>query len=149
VKNVMGTDGVTARWRAATVDVDQTARHADPSAVYGKNNAFWRALQQTAIHVALADEAPSKSQLAKEAIKDSVTRLPSTLKTAASGAVHAVEAIADAGIEVLADTAHAAGRVVNQAAKGVFSGVGTPLVIGAGVLGAYLLFRGGRRHEEA
>lgn len=137
VKDIMGTDYVTKTWRAATADVDQLARHADPNAVYAKNNAFWRALQTTAIHVAVADEAPSKWDLAKESIKDSVLRLPDTIKTAASK-----------GVDALADTAQAAGKVVNAAGKGLLSGAGTPILIGAGVLGAVLLFRG-RNHEES
>ena len=132
VKDIMGTDYVTTVWRAATADVDQVARRAaDPSAVYAKNNAFWRALSTTAIHVAVADEAPSKWDLAKEAIKDSVVHLPDTLSTVASK-----------GVEALADTAQAAGKVVNAAGKGLFSGAGTPILIGAGVIGAVLLFRG-------
>lgn len=138
VKSVMGTDGVTATWRAATADVDQLARRADPNTVYTKNNAFWRAMSQTAIHVAVADEAPSKWDLVKESVKDSIVHLPATLG-----------AVASKSAEVIADTAHAAGKVVNEAGKGLFSGVGTPLLIGAGVLGAVLLFRGGRKHEEA
>ena len=138
VKSVMGTDGVTATWRAAAADVDQLARRVDPNAVYTKNNAFWRALSTTAIHVAVADEAPSKWDLAKDAIKDSIKHLPDTISTVASK-----------GAGAIADTAHAAGKVVNEVGKGLFSGVGTPLLIGAGVLGAVLLFRGGRRHEEA
>ena len=137
VKDIMGTDYVTKIWRAASADVDQLARHAaDPNAVYAKNNSFWRALSSTAIHVAVADEAPSKWDLAKESIKDSVVHLPDTLSTVASK-----------GVEVLADTAQAAGKVVNAAGKGLLSGAGVPMLIGAGVLGAVLLFRG-RRHEE-
>jgi len=136
VKDIMGTEYVTKMWRAATADVDQLARHADPNAVYTKNNAFWRALQTTAIHVAVADEAPSKWDLAKESIKDSVLHLPDTIKTAASK-----------GVDALADTAQAAGKVVNAAGKGLLSGAGVPILIGAGVLGAVLLFRG-RSHEE-
>jgi hypothetical protein len=138
VKSIMGTDRVTALWRAATADVDQIARRGDPNAVYAKNNAFWRALSTTAIHVAVADEAPSKWDLAKEAIKDSVVHLPDTLSD-----------IASKGVDAVAATAHAAGKVVNEAGKGLFSGAGTPILIGAGVLGAVLLFRRGRRHEEA
>lgn len=138
VKDIFGTDYVTKVWRAATADVDQLARHAaDPSAVYAKNNAFWRALSSTAIHVAVADEAPSKWDLAKESIKDSIVHLPDTLGAAASKTA-----------DVLADTAQAAGKVVNSAGKGLLSGAGTPILIGAGVLGALLLFRG-RRHEES
>ncbi len=138
VKDIMGTDAVTKTWRAAMADVDQLARRGDPNAVYTKNNAFWRALSQTAIHVAVADEAPSKWDLAKDAIKDSIVHLPDTISTVASK-----------GVEVIADTAHAAGKVVNEAGKGLLSGAGTPLLIGAGVLGALLLFRGSRKHEEA
>ncbi len=91
-----------------------------------------------AIHVAVADEAPSKWDLAKDAIKDSIVHLPDTISTVASK-----------GVDVIADTAHAAGKVVNEAGKGLLSGAGTPLLIGAGVLGALLLFRGTRKHEEA
>ena len=137
VKDIMGTEYVTKMWRAATADVDQLARHADPNAVYTKNNAFWRALQTTAIHVAVADEAPTKWDLAKESIKDSVLHLPDTIKTAASK-----------GVDALADTAQAAGKVVNAAGKGLLSGAGVPILIGAGVLGAVLLLRG-RGHEES
>jgi len=137
VKDIMGTDAVTASWRAATADVDQAARRPDPNAVYAKNNAFWRAMSQTAIHVAVADEAPSKWDLVKESVKDSIVHLPDTIRTVASKSA-----------EVIADTAHAAGKVVNEAGKGLFSGVGTPLLIGAGVLGAVVLFRSGRKHEE-
>ena len=138
VKDIMGTERVTAMWRAATADVDRLARSADPNAVYTKNNAFWRALSQTAIQVAVADEAPSKWDLVKESVKDSIVHLPDTLGTVASKSA-----------EVIAGTAHAAGKVVNEVGKGLFSGMGTPLLIGAGVLGAVLLFRGGRKHEEA
>ena len=138
VKDIMGTDYVTKVWRAATADVDQLARHAaDPGAVYAKNNSFWRALSSTAIHVAVADEAPSKWDLAKESIKDSVVHLPDTIKT-----------VAGKGVDALADTAQAAGKVVNAAGKGLLSGAGMPILIGAGVLGAVLLFRG-RNHEES
>ena len=138
VKDIMGTDGVTATWRAATADVDQFARHGDPNAVYAKNNAFWRALSQTAIHVAVADEAPSKWDLVKESVTDSIVHLPDTIASVASK-----------GVQLVGETAHAAGKVVNEAGKGLLAGAGTPLLIGAGVIGALLLFRGSRRHEEA
>ena len=63
--------------------------------------------------------------------------LPDTLSTVASK-----------GVEALADTAQAAGKVVNAAGKGLLSGAGLPILIGAGVLGAVFLFRG-RRQEES
>jgi hypothetical protein len=137
-KTVFGAAGVTARWRATLADVNTLARRHDPDATYAKNNAFWRALQETAIHVAVADEAPSKWDMAKDSIKDSVTRLPETLGSVASK-----------GADVLASTAQTAGRVVGSAGKGLFSGMGAPVLIGAGLLGAFLMFRGKRRREEA
>ena len=138
VKEVFGHAAIEKRWDRLMTDIGKHAMYGNPTAIYPENNRFWRCLSDTAIHVAVADEAPSKWDMAKEALKDSVTHLPDTLKTVASK-----------GVDAIADTAQAAGRVVNSAGKGLFSGVGTPLLIGAGVLGAVLLFRGGRKHEEA
>lgn len=137
VKSVMGTAGVTSRWRAAVADVDTIARSGNATAVYAKNNAFWRVLQQTAIHVAVADEAPSKWDLIRDSVTESVKHLPQTLGHAASQTVGA-----------LADTAQAAGTIVGAAGKGVFSGIAVPLLVGGGLLGAFLLVRGARGGEE-
>jgi len=130
-KHVMGHDGVVKLWKAATADVDQIARKGDRAAVYAKNNAFWRALSTTAIQVAIADEAPTSLGLAKSAIKDSALHLPETLEEAASK-----------GADLVASAAHALGKVANEAGKGLFQGFGTPLLIGAGLLGVFLLSRG-------
>ncbi len=138
VKEVFGHVGIEKRWDRLMTDLGKHAMYGNPTTTYVENNRFWRCLSDTAIHIAVADEAPSKWDMAKEALKDSVMHLPDTIKTVASK-----------GVDAIADTAQAAGRVVNSAGKGLFSGVGTPLLIGAGVLGAVLLFRGGRKHEEA
>ena len=135
VKHVMGHDAVVKSWMIALADVDHLAHKADPNAVYSKNNEFWRALQATAIQVALADEAPSSWDLAKGAIADSVTHLPETVKHAASE-----------GVDLVASAAHAVGKVANEAGKGLFQGFGAPLLIGAGILGVALVLR---RRDEA
>ena len=44
--------------------------------------------------------------------------------------------------------AHAVGKVANDAGKGLFAGFGTPLLIGAGLIGLFLITRS-RDHEEA
>jgi len=129
-KHVMGHDGVAKEWQAALTDVDALARKADPAAVYPKNNAFWRALSRTAIQVALADEAPSSWDLAMSAVKDSVAHLPETVKHAASE-----------GADFVASAAHAVGKVAGEAGKGLFQGFGAPLLIGAGLLGLFLVTR--------
>lgn len=130
VKKVFGHDSVEQRWRTTLADVDGIARKADPNAVYPKNNAFWRALQQTAIHVAVADEAPSKTDMIVEAVKDSVTHLPENIKAGANAVGNAV-----------ADVAHGAGKVASEAGKGLFAGFGTPLLVGAGLVGLFLITR--------
>jgi hypothetical protein len=135
VKHVMGHDGVAKEWQAATANVDAIARKGDPNAVYSKNNAFWRSLSRTTTQVAVADEAPSSWELAKDAIKESVAHLPETVKHAASE-----------GVDLVASAAHAVGKVANEAGKGLFAGFGTPLLIGAGLLGLFLVSR--NRREE-
>jgi len=133
VKKVFGHDSVEKRWRDAKADVDATARSGDPNAVYPKNNGFWRALQETAIHVAVADEAPSKWDMAKDSITESITHLPENLKEGASVVANTV-----------ADIAHGVGKVANEAGKGLFAGFGTPLLIGAGLVGLFLISRSSR-----
>lgn len=136
VKRVMGTDGVEQRWKAALVDV-ALARSEDPNALYAKNNGFWRVLQATAIHVAAADEAPSKTDLMIDSLKDSIVNLPQNIKAGA-------RAVATGA----ADLAHGVGRVANEAGKGLFSGFGTPLLVGAGLLGLFLISRRNRDTGE-
>ncbi len=140
VKHVMGHDAVVTQWRAALADVDQLARTGDPNAIYAKNNAFWRALQKTAIHVAVADEAPSATDLAIQAIKQSVTNLPENIKAGA-------KAIGSGAAHVVGDLAHSVGQVANEAGQGLFKGFGTPLLVGAGLIGAFLLARGRKSAE--
>ena len=136
-KSVMGHDDTVKRWTAVRADIDQIARKGDPNAAYSKNNAFWRELSNTAVYVAVADESPSSWDVAKESIKESITHLPETLEHAASK-----------GADLIASAAHAVGKVANEAGKGLFAGFGTPLLIGAGLLGLFLITRD-RDHEEA
>lgn len=138
VKDVFGAAGVRQRWQAATVDVDTLARTADPNAIYPKNNAFWRALQPTAIHVAVADEAPSKTDMMLDAIRTSLTELPNNLKAGA-------KAIADGASNLAGNIAHGVGSVAHEAGKGLFSGFGTPMLIGAGLVGLYFLSRSNKQ----
>jgi hypothetical protein len=138
VKRVFGAAEVEQRWKAARAEVDATARPGDPNAVYPKNNGFWRDLQHTAIHVAVADEAPSKSDMMIDAVKESIVNLPQNIKAGAS-------AIASGA----ADVAGAVGKVAGEAGKGLFSGFGAPLLIGAGLVGLFLLSRTQSHDAEA
>ncbi len=138
VKKVFGHDGIERRWNLAMRDVMKLAMYADPTKVYSKNNQFWRTLSDTAVYVSVADEAPSKWDLAVESVKDSVKHLPDTLS-------HAAHETA----EVVGSAAHAVGRVAQEAGKGLFEGLGTPLLIGAGLLGLFLITRSHETHGES
>ena len=138
VKHVTGHDAVAKAWQTTLADVDKLARKGDPKAAYSKNNEFWRTLSSTAIQVAVADEAPTSWDLAKDAIKDSVTHLPETVKHAASE-----------GVDFVASAAHAVGKVANEAGKGLFQGFGTPLLVGAGLLGLFFITRKRGESKEA
>jgi hypothetical protein len=133
VKRIPERDGIDAGWRALRADLE-LARKADPNAVYPKNNAFWRTLQRTAIHIAVADEAPSTTDLAIAAIKESLGSLPDSIKDSA-------KALGSGASNVVGEIAHGVGKVANEAGKGLFSGFGTPLLIGASLVGAFLLAR--------
>ncbi|MGE0548808.1 MAG: hypothetical protein AB7O24_18105 [Kofleriaceae bacterium] len=141
VKRVMGHDGTAKRWNAAVSDVTHLAVGRDPNAVYAKNNGFWRDLKHTAIHVAVADEAPSKWDMALDSLKESVKQLPDNL---AKGA----EVVASKVASVAGDVAEGAGKIVNQGAKGLFSGIGTPLIVAGGLVGAFLLLRRDKSPKE-
>lgn len=142
VKEVFGHKGAMERWKKTLVDVDSIARKGDPNALYPKNNGFWRDLKSTAIHIAVADEAPTKWDMAKDAIKDSIKNLPENIK---SGAEKAATAVAGAA----GDIAHGVGKIANEAGKGLFSGFGTPLLIGGGLLGLFLISRNRASSEKS
>jgi hypothetical protein len=141
-KEVFGHKAAMERWKKALVDVDALARKGDPQAPYAKNNGFWRDLKATAIHVAVADEAPTKWDIAKDAIKDSFKNLPDNIKTGAENAASAVAGAAG-GI------AHGVGKIANEAGKGLFSSFGTPLLVGAGLVGLFLIARGRSGAEKS
>ena len=67
-------------------------------------------------------------QLALDSLKTSVTNLPENL---AKGA----EVVASKVAGVASDVAEGAGKIVNQGAKGLFSGIGTPLLVAGGLVG--------------
>ncbi|CAN5885504.1 hypothetical protein BH11MYX2_BH11MYX2_36870 [soil metagenome] len=130
VKEVFGHQGAMDRWKRAIGDVDAIARKGDPNAPYPKNNAFWRDLKSTAIYIAVADEAPSKSDMFLDSLKASVKNLPETAKNVASALG-----------EAAGDVAQGVGKIANEAGKGLFSGFGGPLLVGAGLLGVFLISR--------
>jgi hypothetical protein len=133
-RQVEGHRTVKQRWDAANADVNTKARGAEPTALYPNNNGFWRALEKVANQVAVADEAPTDWDRFTSAVEHSITHLPENVAAAAnyvaSGAGHAASAVSSA-----------AGKVAGAAASGFLGSLKTPLLVGAGLVGAYLLLR--------
>lgn len=140
-KKVFGYDGVVQRWKRALADVDGVARKGVPTAMYPKNNGFWRELGEVAIQISVADEAPSKSDILIDAVKNSVTHLPQNIVSGAKTITDEVE-------DIVGSAAHAIGSIANSAGKGLFSGFGTPLLVGAGLVGLFLITRAGRHDTK-
>jgi hypothetical protein len=143
VKKITGHEAAAERWRAMVAEVEQTTKNASPTAVYPKNNAFFRALNSVSTYVSVADEAPTKGEMLADSLKHGVTSLPETLwtttKTVGAGAVSAVT---DAATTVASGVGKAAGGLVGT----FLSGAGVPIaVVGGGLLGAFLFFR--RRND--
>ena len=135
-KHEMGHDGVVAMWQDALADVDKLAKPGMPDYVYAKNTAFWASSWKVAVQVAVSEGVPSTWDMVVSSVRASLPSLPENLGKAAS-----------VGVSVVADAAQAVGTVVNEAGKGLFKGLSTPLLIGAGLLGAFVLAR--RPHHEA
>jgi hypothetical protein len=135
-KQVMGYKAAVDKWHGALADVEKYAKTAKPDDVYPKNNEFWHISNDVSIQIAIGDEAPSKFDLFVESVKDGVTHLPETLEHAASK-----------GIDLVASAGHAVGRIANEAGKGLFAGFGTPMLIGAGLIGLYFITRSREKAE--
>ena len=124
VKHEMGHDGIVKMWQVALDDVDKLAKPGKPDDVYPKNHEFWASARRVAVQVAISDEAPSKWDMFVGSVKTSVSHLPENVEHAIEGAAHAVE----------------------KAGKSVLESIGAPVLIGAGLLGLFLVSRAGK-HE--
>jgi hypothetical protein len=122
VKHIIGHDAVAERWATVMVDVNSLTKNANPNAVYPKNEAFWRGLGAVRTQVHVADGAPSTGARILDSLGYGVSQLPTTLSESA-------KAVAGGAAGLL---------------RGVFSGLATPLLVGAGLVGGVLLFRSTR-----
>jgi len=68
VLHYIGLDGDIQRWRAVLADVDTYATSGDPSGLYPKNEAFWRASAHISITVAVIDDAPPPFEMLLDTI---------------------------------------------------------------------------------
>lgn len=120
-------------WKEALSVIETATAGADKEATFERNDDFWlRWTKRQAIYLSAVRDQPSKRDMIIDSIKDAVKHLPENL---ASGA----ETVADAGAAV----GKKAGEVVTAPVRGVFNGLfgklGTPLLIGAAVVGGVVI----------
>jgi hypothetical protein len=137
-KQVMGYAGVVEKCKPVVDEVDQIAKPGKPDDVYPKNNEFWRRSFDVAVQVALGDESPSTWEMVVDSFKDSATYLPEN-----------IEAGLEKGADAMAKAGHKVGEIVGDIGKGLLDELGMPVLVVAGLVGLYLVTRGGGKDEEA
>ena len=141
-KKVQGSDNVGEKWRAIAADVERLAAADKPNEVYAKNNELFRELPNVSSKITESEEKRSEGELFLESLKDSLANLPQNLGKA-------VDYVAGHVSDAAKATGRAVGGVVNQAAKGAFTGLGVPLVLGGvGLATLFLLTRRGDNRSE-
>ena len=120
-------------WNEARSQIDIATTGADPNAPFGDNERFWlRWTKRQGIYLSAVRDMPSKWEMVVDSVKGSVARLPETIASSA-----------DAVATATASVASKAGEVAVAPVRGVFSGLfgklGTPLLIGAAVVGGAIV----------
>ena len=138
VKHVFGHDGVVARWTPVVADVDKLAKPGKPDDVYAKNNEFWReaaAGRDPGRGVRRGAEQVGHGRRLGQGQHHAPAR-----RTSASAASKGADLVGERGARV--------GKVVERGGQGAALGLGAPILIGAGLLGVFLISRNGRDHES-
>jgi hypothetical protein len=143
LKDVNQYETLVAQWNAVQHDIETYARKADPNAVYLKNHAFWRTAMKLSI---LTASAIKWGMSDRERWMASVAERAQAVATQAKVVAHA---IAEGVRETAAEAAQGAGKVVNSAARGLLGGIGTPLLIGGGIVAGFFLLRSRREPAPA
>lgn len=120
-------------WKEAISAIETATAGADPDQTFARNEDFWlRWTKRQAVYLSAVREQPSKRDMIIDSIKGAVKKLPDTLATSA-------EAVADGGASI----AKKAGEVASAPVRGLFGGLfgrlGTPLLIGAAVVGGVIV----------
>lgn len=77
-----GLDGAVRSWRAEMYWLQRLAApDAPPAAIYTRNAELWHAMMRVATELALIHEAPTKWDLATQALQTSIEKLPGRLAT--------------------------------------------------------------------
>lgn len=124
----IGLDSLKKRWQEVMKDVSEIAASGKGEEVYPKNHEFWRETFELAQTLDLFNELPTKFDIAIDVAKGVPDRIA----------------------HVVGDVARVVGNAAHEAGKGLLSSLGTPLLIGGGVvLGLVLLLRRNNHREAA
>lgn len=120
-------------WRDARSTIERATAGADPDARFIDNERFWlRWTKRQAIYLSAVRDMPSRWDMVADSVRDSVKRLPDTLAASASAVADTTGAVA-----------RKAGEVVSAPVRGLFGGLfgklGTPLLVGAAVVGGIVV----------
>ncbi len=124
-------------WNEARSQIEVATAGADPSATFVHNERFWlRWTKRQAIYLSAVRDMPSTWDMIVDSVKHSVSRLPENLEAGGN-------AIADAGADVAASVAEKAGKLATAPVRGLFHGLfgslGTPLLVGAAIVGGVIV----------
>ncbi len=127
-------------WNEARSTIEIATAGADPAATFADNERFWlRWTKRQAIYLSAVRDMPSKWGMVVDSVKGSVLRLPETLSAGAGATVDvSADALHTAG-NLASGALQAAGNLATAPVRGLFGKLGTPLLIGAAVVGGVLI----------
>lgn len=130
--------GIREQWRAYHERANAIVAAGNGADVYPDNRDLWlRHTDKLSVRLSQLRVLPSKRAMMLDAIGDAARALPSRLLRASTGGLLTAGggAVADAA----GDALEAAAELASRPVKGFFSGLGTPLLIGAGLLAAIVI----------
>ncbi len=120
-------------WREARSAVEIATAGAAPAATFSRNEEFWlRWTKRQAIYLSAVRDMPTRWDMVVESVKDSVKNLPANV-------VSGAEAVVDASAVVAGKAGEIATAPVRGAFRGLFGPVGTPLLVGAAIIGGIVV----------
>lgn len=105
-----------ARWSACMATVKQHADPTKPNAVYAKNEAFWQSCtRRLAIYLSARKAIPSKWQMFKESVVETIAEVPGILGDATRSTAGVVTDVAGSAANLVSKPARAALVVLGAA----------------------------------
>lgn len=129
--------GIREQWRAYRERAGAIVAAGDAAALYPDNRDLWlRHTDKLSVRLSQMRALPSKRALFLGALRDAAKALPERLLRASTGGLLVSGGVA---ADAAGDALEAAAELASRPVKGLLSGLGTPLLIGAGVIAAIVI----------